>query len=288
MDGVAVGRWTGHLVTHGVAYSSFSHMQLREALAASTRLKISFNFCFYLIIYLIFLYLINLWPDPKGYILFLLSRNFIVTSAKFQKCGSSHFEAFWVLPVTSVPSYLALTCTPLGWRQTDRHLGIRQKDGPREETCHHANEASAVSDTTLGVRLSKARGTVGGFFSSIGRLYFPHEWKLDTAICHWVPGMQRISLNRKWNVALCLLWAGLRWRASESYPKWDASWEKLSLLDMHYTSPHLVFTFNMYLCTETQYKYPRNKMLLSGPQYSQKDKNQSTGKKNKLFFVIKF
>lgn len=231
--------------------------------------EISFHFCFYVIISLIFLYLINQyfsvlrlctahvlhlqllcvlhnahWHDSvfcrKKEIWTLrhdrqksswkfagcLSVHQSVCpsalshmSAKFHKCGLSHFEAFWVLRVTSVPSCIDLTSTRLGWRQTDRHLGIRQKDGPREETCLHANEASAVSDTTLGGRLSKAQGTVGGFFPSIGRLYFPHEWKLDNVICHRVPGLQRISRNRKWNVALCLLWAGLRRWASESCPK---------------------------------------------------------------------
>lgn len=82
---------------------------------------------------------------------------------------------------------------PHGWVQTDRRWGSRQKDGPGEEICRYANEALAVSDRTLGGQLCKAQGREGGFFSSTGRLHFPHQWKLDTVICHWVPGLGRIS-----------------------------------------------------------------------------------------------
>lgn len=65
---------------------------------------------------------------------------------------------------------------------TDRHGGIRQKDGPGEETCRYANEASAVSDSTLGGRLSKAQGRAGGFFLSNRQASF--STPVETGHCH--------------------------------------------------------------------------------------------------------
>lgn len=101
----------------------------------------------------------------------------------FRNVECSHFLAAR-LCLSKLSRFPDLTCTPHGWMQTDRHQGIRQKDGPGEETCRYANEASAVNNSTLGGRLSKAQGRAGGFFSSTGRLHFPHQWKLDTVVCH--------------------------------------------------------------------------------------------------------
>lgn len=107
------------------------------------------------------------------------------TSAEFQKCGVSSLLSSRVVPVRLVHMSRLDLHSPRagGCRLTDMEGSDRRTDPERKPVAMLMKHR--LSATVLSVAGSaKLRGERVDFSSPTGRLHFPHQWKLDTVICH--------------------------------------------------------------------------------------------------------